>query len=102
MPKSCRKTQVGCSKKRRTGKTGKKSRRNFFTGGDAFNEIPARYIYPLNNNILANPVNARITGGKRQSRKYLKKVGGSNSWNPLAYQQQPIAEKYNMSNRFLV
>lgn len=53
--------QTGCSKTRR--------RKNIMKGGDAYNTIPARYIYPLND--YAIDPQRMMHGGKNKMRKYM-------------------------------
>jgi hypothetical protein len=115
MPKTkCKKTQIGCSTKRKKHQKtqrirGGLIRGGLIRGGDAYNEIPARYIYPLNDNVMANPVDSRMTGGKR-SRKYLKNLKGvnmkggnlSNIMNPFNLNDTPIISKFTEINNYRV
>lgn len=105
MPKTkCKKTQIGCSKKRKKHQKTQRIRGSLIRGGDAYNEIPARYIYPLNDNVMANPVDSRMTGGKR-SRKYLKNLKGgnlSNIMNPFNLNDTPIISKFTEINNYRV
>ncbi len=110
MPKTkCKKTQIGCSVKRRRHNKTQRIRGGLIKGGDAYNEIPARYIYPLNDNVMANPVDSRMTGGKR-SRKYLKNLKGvnikggnlSSIMNPFNLNDTPIISKFTEINNYRV
>jgi hypothetical protein len=105
--------QIGCSAKRRQHKKTRRNRGGLIRGGDAYNEIPARYIYPLNDNVMAKPVDARMTGGKR-SRKYLKKFKGVNLKGvnlkggslkefmfPFNLNDAPAMTKFNSNNPYL-
>lgn len=105
--------QIGCSTKKN-----RRSRRRKIKGGDAYNSIPARYIYPLNE-YQSDPQytlsNARVGGSrkfrnnKRHSRKYLRRNvgGGIGALSGSTYvlgniANQPIGDKFSSSNAFKV
>lgn len=84
--------QTGCSKQktRNLRKT-----RNRISGGDAYNVMPARSIYPLND-YAVDP--QRMMRGGSKSRKYLYRGGESNAWTP----SQPVSTLFGTNNRYLV
>jgi hypothetical protein len=66
--------QTGCSRKRSTMKRSTMKRSTMKRkqrGGDAYNTIPARSIYPLHNYEIDPQRMMRISGGTSKMRKYL-------------------------------
>ncbi len=84
--------QTGCSKQKTRSNLRK---RRQISGGDAYNVMPARSIYPLND-YAVDP--QRMMRGGSKSRKYLYRGGESNGWTP----SQPVSTLFGTNNRYLV
>lgn len=97
--KTTRVSQIGCATSQKGGAV-----------GTMFSETPiiySRTVYPLETTGgIANPTDARQTGGRKYSRKYYKQSGGSGmmsySPGPVDHSNQPINTLYSNTNRFLV
>jgi hypothetical protein len=68
-------------------------------GGDAFNMVPAKNIYPLNNYAIDTQ---RMMRGGNKSRKYMYSGGSAPSWFTTTTNTQPIASLWGTNNRFYV
>lgn len=81
--------QIGCANQR---------------GGSGAPILFSRTMYPHNTTDVANPGDARQTGGRRRySRKYYKQSGGASYdflKGPANYSDQPINAKYSDANPF--
>ena len=94
--------QVGCAKRNMKQKGG--------AAGTMFSDPPTLFsktMYPYDTTGgAANPMDARQMGGsrrKRYSRKYYKQSGGSSLLTNVSnYADQPINEKYSMTNPFRI